>query len=474
MIDKLKSFVKRLAYSLKTRMTLVITLGVIVAAALYIITRFSITYVVDTYYNREENRRAREEEYISDLQSYIDKNGIASHDTAMITKWVRSNRHIYLIIYKDNELFYSGGVYDDPSDGQTPQVPLPGASGGVTVDYPSLEEIKKYAEENDLHPLSLSDGTLFASIADYTEYLYYDVANIVSLIAAFIALAAVMMIYFHDITKRLARLAEDVSIVSEVDMNHSITAEGHDELTTLSQNVEQMRSSILENLEKEREALDANAELITSMSHDIRTPLTVLLGYLDIMRSQSNDETMQSYIKASESTAMRLKDLSDDMFRYFLVFSGKDIDVEMADYDARTLIAQLFAEHALLLSERGYQLNVFSPEGVLTETDIIRTDAPKLMRIVDNVFSNIAKYADKGKPIDISLEGSEKQLSVIVSNSIPGEASGAESNGIGIKTCYKLAEALGIGFEALQTEGGYAVKMTFEIREANDDKLQKN
>ena len=124
-------------------------------------------------------------------------------------------------------------------------------------------------------------------------------------------------------------------MVSDGNMHHNIHYDGDDELTRLSYNVEQMRSSMLKNIQLEREARDSNAELITSMSHDIRTPLTVLLGYLEMMKNHEGcDEEMTDYIEASENTAMRLKQLSDDMLKYSLAFGDAPGDVTLEDADA--------------------------------------------------------------------------------------------------------------------------------------------
>ena len=204
-----------------------------------------------------------------------------------------------------------------------------------------------------------------------------------------------------------------------------------------------MRSSMVESLENEKAAINANAELITSMSHDIRTPLTVLLGYIDIMKQSTKDEMMSEYLKSSENTALRLKELSDDMFRYFLAFGGK-IQVDITDYDAKTLFNQLFAEHVLLLEEKGYIVNI-TDKSIESEMRVM-TDAPKTMRVIDNLFSNILKYADIERTIYIKAFSDGKKLIIHVRNYVLKNAGEAESNGIGLKTCKKICEAMGVDF----------------------------
>jgi signal transduction histidine kinase len=241
-----------------------------------------------------------------------------------------------------------------------------------------------------------------------------------------------------------------------------------------------MRISMLASLEKEKEALNANAELITSMSHDIRTPLTVLLGYLDIMKTLNSDEKIKDYIQASEATALKLKELSDDMFRYFLVFGGSDIEVNIEAYDAKTLFEQMFSEHILLLSEKGYVVNVQIGSAVKDGLQVL-TDAPKVMRVIDNLFSNIYKYADKEKRITVAVGVARGKLNVAIKNYVLEDQSKAESNGVGLKTCKKICESLGMTFDygitGIKNTKLFTARLEFGIvrkdaeAKVNEDKL---
>ena len=568
MINAIRRFWHRHVNTLRVSMFAVITIAIILGITVYLTVHTLFVNWISNKYNSETEKKSRYDAYLSDLQSYIDKNGVSSTDTAEITRWMNNNRNVYLFLYKDGQLFFDGSAEDVPEKPDKPQGEKPGDSidegkdseedgagtgegdgsentgtgtgsgaeggdssgdgtdsegdfsgssvgdgtdgdggadgsenesgdgtgtgegsgaeneggsqgstggsnpddnkgtgsgtvkpigpGGITIDYPSREEIIASAEKNGLLPVEFSDGMLFVSLVDFTDYLYLDVSNIVSLVAGFVVLAVVLMIYFHYITTKISRLAQDVSAVYEVDMSHKIrTEDGSDEFATLTKNVEQMRVSMISSLEKEKQALNANSELITSMSHDIRTPLTVLLGYIDVMKTVNADPKLSDYISASEATALRLKEISDDMFRYFLVFGGRDEAAELSSYDAKTLIDQLLAEHILLLNERGYEVNVNRGLGVKDDL-MIKTDAPKLMRIIDNLFSNIYKYADKEKRITIALGIARNRLNIVIKNHVSQDSSKAESTGVGLKTCAKMCETLGIKFS---TDGGKSAKV---------------
>ena len=182
------------------------------------------------------------------------------------------------------------------------------------------------------------------------------------------------------------------------------------------------------------------------------------------------DETMESYVSATESTALRLKQLSDDMFKYSLAFGDAEKMVKLEEYDASTLIEQMFSEHFLLMREMGYDIRVDTIIGRLPGGSVIRTDAPNLMRIVDNVFSNLRKYADITKPISFNVNVMDGRLILECVNSIRTDNEGAESNGIGLKTCVRLASLIAEKFEYKKQDNYFVCSLSMKINSPNNAK----
>ena len=311
--------------------TLLFALGV--ALALFFASKLIFNNYVERNYLSEEKRIERLEEYKDDLQKYVSDRGLSCEDTSEISKWAKGHKYLYVLIYKDDKLLFESGQANSSEIGENKEnaddVPdnsvenstteadngtpdsektedseeQTDASGknpgsGFAGRTPSRDELIAEAIAGGSYPVVMSDGVLLASMVDYTEYLYYDIFNVLSVFLAFLGFLLVMWFYFFEITKRITRLAREVTAVADGDITRTITADGEDEITGLCTDVEYMRSSMLENIEKERAALDANRDLITAMSHDIRTPLTVLLGYLDIMKLNAPDGDMQQYSSA--------------------------------------------------------------------------------------------------------------------------------------------------------------------------------
>lgn len=466
---------KRILHSLYIRLILVIVFCLGVSVLSFFVGRHIGNRYIDKVYTSEEMKTAREEERIEALRDYVLENELSSEDTEEIARWSKENRYVYLLIYKNNELFFSsdmlpnspqvkpdgkeegdGGEGSEEGEGEEEEEnkkePAPDDSdtsygSGITVRFPTREELRKYAEENGLYELEMSDGVLLASIAEFSEYLYYDLVNILSLVFAMLLLATGLILYFRRILSRIKKLDRSVMVVASGNINTPIEYKGYDEIARLSGNVENMRCSILQGIEEERLARQANTELITAMSHDIRTPLTVLLGYLDVMKSSSKDENMLGYVEASEKTALRLKNLSDDLFNYFLAFGSTRENLELDKYDAKTLFDQIISEQTVLLSELGYDVGLKSENEAESREITVVTDAPKLTRIVDNLFSNVKKYSDKTKPVEIFTSYKKDSFTLEITNYKAEDAFAVESNGIGLKTCARLASLLGGSFE---------------------------
>lgn len=481
--------------SLKLTMFTNLLLAIGVAVTLFLVTNILLDRYVEKVYLSNDKKEERLDDLREDLKSYITDNKLTVGDVDKISEWAKEYKYLYMLIYKGNsdKLLYETGANgenaaeigenkenaddstDNSVDNNNPDTSKEDEKGnsedgdnylsdGITTRVPTRAELLDEAVKVKPYMINATDGKLRVMMVDYSEYLYYDIFNIVSIVLAFAGFLTVMWIYFFGITKKIARLGREVTAIADGDVNHQITTDGDDEITKLCSDVEYMRISMLENLEKEHMALESNKELITAMSHDIRTPLTVLLGYLDIMKSNAVDKDMQQYLEASERTALRLKKMSDDMFGYFLVYGG-GIEVEVDECEARTLVDQMLSGHVFLLREQGYNIsfNFEEKESDFLENVIVVTDPPQLMRIVENLFSNIMKYADKEKPVTIFVDSDTDEMTIKVSNFVSLAPDEAQKNGIGLRSCMKLANAMDIRFSTKEEDGVFTSLMYIPI-----------
>ena len=454
-----------------------ILIGAFFATLIFVAARAMSDYYINNVYMDAEHKIAREDDLLSDLQSFINDRGITDQDAKeKLQEWISDNRYVFLSVYSDDDLLFSS-VTEDPSvdeeekpddgvgdeEGALDDENKESGSGGIFY-RPSDEELLAHADSLGYASIMDSNGkNLHVKIYDYSEYFQRDMLSILSFVISMIALATVIVEHFGRIITRIKRLQYDVNEVSHGRLEHPIVATGVDEITKLSYDIDNMRSSILENIEKEREALQMNTELITSMSHDIRTPLTVLMGYMDIMKSDLPPEEMKEYILASEKTVHRLKQLSDDMFKYFRAFGKGAEGITMEEYDATTLFEQLLTEHVLLLTESGYKVN-YNIDEVMDGKSIVRTDAPHMMRIVDNIFSNLYKYADIDEEVLI-IGRREDDLAIFEFKNTVTKNKTAESSKVGLKTCKRLASYILNSFEWGEENGVFTLTLSLKLYE---------
>ena len=432
-----------------------IIIGILAGVASYALVRVAGTHYINKVYLLPENIAERREEYVDELRDFVRENALTIATTDRISEWSSSHPYVYVIVYNDV----------DGEGGKATEFIAP-----IPEGTPNREELIAEAEANGFYEIQTTDGALIVEISEFTQDLYYDITNAIALVVAALVLAAVLISHFSIIIKRIKRVASDVTIVSQIDMNYKIEGDGNDEIASLARDVELMREKLLLNVSSAEEVRVANNELIASLSHDIRTPLTVLLGYLDMMKEHEGcDEVMMDYILASENTAMRLKQLSNDMFKYSVAFGNATDTVALEEYDALTLIEQMLSEHIYLLRDGGYQVKVEFGVATMPEGTTVRTDAQNLMRIIDNLFSNLRKYADKDEAVVISTSFTDTKLTIVVKNKIATYSDEAESNGIGLKSCVRLSKLVADKFEYSSDDDYFTATLVLNIEMPNPE-----
>ena len=260
-----------------------ILIGIFLAIFVFFLVLVPSTYVIKKYYLAYDLQAKRHAEYVESLQSYVMAEGVDLENSDEIAEWVRENPYVYLLVYQGSE----NQEFTDKTN------VVPGAkdkfselSGSRIDDSMARDELLADARAGGYHLISLTDGQVIVALSEYSENLYLSIFRAASFASAGITFILMLVRYIGMLINRIKRFASDVTIVSELDMNYKIVSEGKDELAGLSDNVENMRQTMLRHIENEKEARAANTELITSISHDIRTPLTVLMGYIEMMRER--------------------------------------------------------------------------------------------------------------------------------------------------------------------------------------------
>ncbi|MEA4932864.1 MAG: sensor histidine kinase [Lawsonibacter sp.] len=291
----------------------------------------------------------------------------------------------------------------------------------------------------------------------------YDTVQVVEIVLAFACFIVIFFLLFSSKFKYISRLQNEMEIIGSGNLDLQVTIKGHDEIGFLALGIDEMRKSFLERIKNENEAKRANSELITSISHDLRTPLTILIGNLDVITNKKykNEEQLERYLGNCKKKAYQLKELSDKLFEYFLVFGSEFQEPRLELIDGQELLIQLIEEYSLSLKDQGFEVKILSD----VERCLIEANMIAVRRVFDNLFGNIQKYAASGSRIEIIMSSKDLVLSVCIKNKIKESFFNVSSTNIGLATCEKImAQHAGACF-VVKTPDEFCVTVRFPIKQ---------
>ena len=211
----------------------------------------------------------------------------------------------------------------------------------------------------------------------------------------------------------IGKIAAAIQNISEGDLNIQVEVEGDDEFAMMAASLNRMEADIRELMDKERESERTKNELITNVAHDLRTPLTSIIGYLELLsRGMPMEEEMrQKYIDIAYTKAKRLEKLIEDLFGFTKMNCGK-IAMHVGRVDIVKLLGQLLEEFYPSFADKGltYELTSNVPSLEIT------ADGNLLARLFDNLITNAIKYGAEGKKVLVKIEAEEEVVSVSVVN----------------------------------------------------------
>jgi signal transduction histidine kinase len=212
----------------------------------------------------------------------------------------------------------------------------------------------------------------------------------------------------------ISRLSDAVRNISQGDLNTTIEVVGDDEFSAMAENLNKMAEDIRNLMDKEREAERTKNELITNVAHDLRTPLTSIIGYLELLSNKTaplSDEMRQKYIDIAYSKAKRLEKLIEDLFGFTKLNYGK-IAMHVTKVDIIKLLSQLLEESYPNFEKRGlsYELQSNVP------ARMINADGNLLARLFDNLINNAIKYGAEGKRVTVRVHAEADTVQVSVAN----------------------------------------------------------
>jgi len=205
----------------------------------------------------------------------------------------------------------------------------------------------------------------------------------------------------HEASSQLAR--GDFDVVMPGDMGV---------LSPFAKSLNNIKEGFKVAVEEEVKSQNMKTQLISNVSHDLKTPLTSIITYVDLLKDENLDqETRHQYIDILDQKAKRLKSLIDDLFEASKASSG-NLELHFEEVDAVALLRQTLGEMEESIKDSALQMRLNLPEGKV----ICELDGKRTYRVFENIISNILKYSLPGTRVYIEVKEDEKKVCLTFKN----------------------------------------------------------
>lgn len=396
------------------------------------------------YFDQPETQQKAVEKQVQELQSYIDRCGLSSRDIDKLDDWSVRNGSTMFIIYDRSRMLYSS----------YPLVaPVYEGRENVTEAVPAERWLPMYS-------LTFSDKETTAMFYYNGVDAYYGKGCEILLLVSFGLFPLFFFLSSRKIIRYILLLSGEIQAMEGGDLDHPITIQGDDELALLATSLDGLRLTLCQQQAEEAQAAAKVKSLITEMSHDLRTPLTTLLLYTEILRHHKYETEAQQdeYLAKIDGKARQIKQLSDNLFEYALV--TRDTVVQL---DAPARFSQIFeeplAEMVEMLQQRGFAcaLELGSEDVLLT------VRAQYIRRILDNIGSNLIKYADPARPIKVRFLRQEGKAGLVFRNHVLPAPPAVASTKVGLTSIETMMDKMHADCKIEQENEQFTMTLLFPV-----------
>ena len=253
---------------------------------------------------------------------------------------------------------------------------------GIGISY--VDTVWGYYEYIDPFPVILA-GVIY--IVLFVLYNYYEMKFLKGL---------------NDVYKQIDDIYHGeyaVRKIDEKDMTYDITQK----LNGLSNGLE-------EAIEKRISSEKMKVELVTNVSHDLKTPLTSIISYVNLLKEEEMTDVAAAYVKILEDKSYQLRNIVSDVFDLAKANSGQDVEIETID--GFMLINQVLADMSYIIERSGKTVKA----DIKPDTFFIKSDGKKLYRALQNLIDNALKYSLEGTRIYINSSVAEDKLTLVIKN----------------------------------------------------------
>lgn len=244
-----------------------------------------------------------------------------------------------------------------------------------------------------------------------SEKMYMDM--IFSFVFVIIFFALYYLLISRKMVDGLRSISKSVEQMKEGNFDITLDLDGNDEVSVLARSVLEMSDEIKAMMEKQKRLEQEKDDLITSVAHDLRTPLTSILGYLDLIlyNQEISMEEKVKYLTIVNKKSLQLKKLIEELFDY-TKYSKNQMIPKKIKLDITKFMEQIVEEFYPSFYEN--QIEVCT--NFLTKSIFIDADGDLLARAIGNILNNAVKYGADGKQIIITMKEVKSQIKISIIN----------------------------------------------------------
>lgn len=426
---------------------LLVGLGIL-CGGLFVVLNATVESVLENYLLSSDFLDTVIEERVNDLQDYVTENQVSATDSQALSQWMRGKPLTLMEIYRSNVLVYSSyASYSLAVEGDDFTWTATGGEETPTYDW-----ISYYSVE-------FSDGWGDVVLYSNDLYRYSTYATIAEVILCAVLFLAGFLIAFQRTVSYMRQISLEIQAMEGGDLNQPVTVRGDNDLTALAESLDAMRLAFRAQRERESSTYAANQALISQMSHDLRTPLTTLLIYTEILRygKYQGEDQLRGYLDKIDEKAQQIKQLAENLLEYSLASQKRAVEME-PPAPAAEIFRPLLQETATFLEQYGYAFHWDLDFG----EGRVAVHTPYLRRILDNLSSNILKYASLQEPISIQAREQEGVLALSFCNGLKDRDEPAGTC-VGLSSVEAMMEKMGGSSHAEQTGAAFQITLLFPL-----------
>lgn len=261
--------------------------------------------------------------------------------------------------------------------------------------------------------------------------------------------------------KRIALLVNAVELLKGGNYANVLSATGEDEIEKLTLCLDELRRVLQKSNQQEQLQYERQIRLLTSISHDLRTPLTTMTGYLEILLDDENHEIekQKEYLSHCLDKAYQLEFLTSTAFEYFYLSEKEQERIELLRCNSFAKLNDIIQNSALYLQQNKFDCHMNLQAHKLA----LVYDHRLLERLFDNIFTNIVRYGDASFPVQIDTHCTDDRLYISILNGVAKNTHDTKGTGIGLKNCRRIMSIHKGTFQHEQGEGRFKTVVIFPI-----------